>query len=157
MNARAWRDVIARSGCWPASSSGRRRVHASREHKPGRQCRRLLLCPPRTGGFTAESRQPAAELLLGLSDRRGRDRIQIPFAPDRARQVASGSRVFHHAPKEPPLERMDPDVPVPDALRIDQAADHDARAEEAMSLGLVVTEQGGHRLRSEALNRRHEP
>ncbi len=63
---------------------------------------------------------------------------------------------LHDAPKQLPLEGVNPNVIVRDVSRIDQAADHDAGTIETAAGLLLLADKRGHGLPAERFNRRNQ-
>jgi hypothetical protein len=113
-------------GRWPSLLDFSLSPRTAREDEPSGQCRRLVLRTPRTRNRPTERRDRAAELWFRLFEDGCRRRVQIAFAPDRAGQSTADCSILHDAAEQLTLERMDPNVFVADALRLNQAADDDA-------------------------------
>ena len=119
-----------------SSSSPSRR--SSGEDDPRRQRRGFLLSAPSPLHSTTERDEGTAELGFRSLQRRDGNPVQISIAPDRTGQATAPGRVFHHPAEQLSFDCMDADVIVCDALRIDQAADHDTRTSQRWAEHLVV-------------------
>jgi len=84
-----------------------------------------------------------------LAERSGRDAVKVALTPHGARKPAGERRPFDHGAKQLTLARVDPDVRIRDAIRVDQAPHDDARADEVVLPGSVLPNHISHRASSE--------
>ena len=84
-----------------------------------------MLGAPRSNQRLADRLQHPAKFEIRLTQTPRRLSVEITLAVDGARQAGALRSPYDDGSKEPPFERVNPDVAVPDGVGVDQAADDD--------------------------------
>lgn len=104
---------------------------------------------PRTRDSPTECLHSAADVSVRPLEDSDRQGVEIAFAPDPARESASGDSIRYHPAKQPTFECMDANMFVRNAVWIDHAAYDKTSAGQLVPSSLIVLHQGCHRLPSE--------